>query len=30
MTDEDEQKLTPSDLDHTHLPDQTMYKIDVA
>lgn len=29
--DEDENagKLTPSDLDHTHLPEQTMYKVDL-
>ena len=28
MTDDDRPELTPEDLDHTHLPDQTMYKID--
>jgi len=27
MSDEDERDLTPPELDHTHLPDQTMYKI---
>ncbi|MFC6757722.1 MULTISPECIES: cupin domain-containing protein [Haloarcula] len=32
MSDQSDESpdLTPQELDHTHLPDQTMYKIDVA
>lgn len=33
MTNRDEstndEELTPSDIDHTHLPDQTMYKVEL-
>ena len=29
MSDDDSRDLTPPELDHTHLTDQTMYKIDV-
>jgi len=29
MSDDDSRDLTPPELDHTHLPDQTMYKIEM-